>query len=172
METAITAEQVSVLLGVAPSKNIPLFLSLIAFSEGANYNTIVTGIHGPEVFTDYSTHPFANGRPPQVVRLNPLLESTASGRYQLLERYWVAYKKQLNLPDFSPLSQDKIAIQQIGEHRDANHVGALTHIINGDIQTAIQLCSATWASFPNNSYGQGGKSMGTLLTKWAELVAA
>ena len=43
------------------------------------------------------------------------IQSTAAGRYQLLRRYYDAYKKTLGLKDFSPLSQDLIALQQIRE---------------------------------------------------------
>ena len=35
-------------------------------------------------------------------RLNPKLKSTGAGRYQLLSRWWDAYRKQLGLKDFSP----------------------------------------------------------------------
>ena len=34
--------------------------------------------------------------------LNPKLKSTGAGRYQLLSRWWDAYRKQLGLKDFSP----------------------------------------------------------------------
>ena len=33
--------------------------------------------------------------------LNPKLKSTGAGRYQLLTRWWDAYRKQLGLKDFS-----------------------------------------------------------------------
>ena len=47
--------------------------------------------------------------------LNPKLKSTGAGRYQLLSRWWDAYRKQLGLKDFSPKSQDAVALQQIKE---------------------------------------------------------
>lgn len=157
----------------AGSASIPIFLDVVGFSEGTStiadtqndgYDVIVTGVDGPEIFTDYSNHPFANGRPAKVIRTGPpQLLSTASGRYQLLYRYWPVYKQQLGLPDFSPLSQDKVAIQQMRER------GALAHIETGDIAGAIELCSGIWASMPGNSYGQGGKSLDALLQKWEEL---
>ena len=34
--------------------------------------------------------------------LNPKLKSTGAGRYQLLSRWWDAYRKQLGLKGFSP----------------------------------------------------------------------
>ena len=44
-----------------------------------------------ELFTDYSDHPR------KLVTLNPKLKSTGAGRYQLLSRWWDAYRKQLGL---------------------------------------------------------------------------
>lgn len=53
--------------------NVTAFLDILAFSEGTvthpltrnqGYDVVVTGIDGkPEIFTDYSDHPFAHGRP-------------------------------------------------------------------------------------------------------------
>ena len=40
--------------------------------------------------------------PRKLVTLNPKLKSTGAGRYQLLSRWWDAYRKQLGLKDFSP----------------------------------------------------------------------
>ena len=50
----------------------------------------------------------------KLVTLNPKLKSTGAGRYQLLSRWWDAYRKQLGLKDFSK-SQDAVALQQIKE---------------------------------------------------------
>ncbi|STI84331.1 phage endolysin [Escherichia coli] len=69
--------------------------------------------------------------PRKLVTLNPKLKSTAAGRYQLLSRWWDAYCKQLGLKDFSPESQDAVALQQIKER------GALPMIDRGDIRQAI-----------------------------------
>lgn len=168
----------------AGSSHVPTFLDLLAYSEGTNtepatqndgYDVIVTGedemggkVH-EEVFTDYSIHPFCvtPPRPPMIVREGPPeLESTASGRYQLLARYYPIYKTQLGLPDFSPLSQDKVAIQQLRECR------ALPMIEAGNISGAIQAAASRWASLPGSTAGQGGKSLAVLLAKWDMLVAA
>ena len=37
------------------------------------------------------------------------LKSAGAGRYQLLSRWWDAYRKQLGTEDFSPKSQDAVA---------------------------------------------------------------
>ena len=135
------------------------FLNLIGWSEGADYNTIVRGINGPSVFTDYSDHPFAHGGSVQW-KLNPPEFSTAAGKYQILAHYFEVYKAQLNLPDFSPASQDAVALQLMKER------GAVALVEVGNIVAAINACSSTWASFPGNSYGQGGKSMTSLLAQY------
>lgn len=147
------------------SPTLAAFLDLIAFSEGAAYDTIVTGESGPSTFSDFSDHPFAPqfNRAPVMVRAG--LYSTAAGRYQLLYRYWVVYKAQLGIADYSPASQDAVAIQQMKER------GAVDMVLAGNIQGAIEACSSTWASFPGNTYGQGGKSLGTLLDKYQSLTA-
>jgi lysozyme len=149
---------------MTPSPALAAFLSTIGWSEGADYDTIVTGVNGPATFTDFSDHPFAPqfNRPPVIVRRSPLLESTAAGRYQLLYRYWVPYRAKLGLLDYSPASQDSVALQQMRER------GAVALIAAGDIQGAITACSNIWASFPGNGYAQGGRTMGELLDKYAE----
>ena len=148
------------------------FLDLIAWSEGtslskltanAGYDVIVNGVEGPSVFTDYSTHPFENGGS-VTVRENPPLHSSAAGRYQLLSRFWRVYKQQLNLPDYSPNSQDAVALQQMKER------GAIAMIVAGNIRGAIEACSNIWASFPGNDYAQGGKSMPALLAQYQSLL--
>ena len=148
------------------------FLDLIAFSEGTSaspitqndgYDVIVSGVNGPSVLTDYSDHPFAHGGSVTVRRV-PLLISTAAGRYQVLAHYFEVYKAQLGLPNFSPASQDAVALQQMKERHAPDFIAV------GNIQRAIEACSNIWASFPGNGYGQGGKSMVELLAKYQTLL--
>lgn len=150
---------------------IAAFLSLIAWSEftSANpatnddgYDIIVSGENGANTFTDYSDHPFANGRPPIVVDAH--LSSTASGRYQQMLHDWRYYKIHLDLPDFGHDSQDRMAIQHISE------CNAIHLIEAGDIAGAIKACSRIWASFPGNDYGQGGHSLSDLVAEYHKLL--
>src|ERR1700728_768187 len=107
------------------------FLDMLAWSEGTStipgsdngYNVLVgsTPEH-PLLFESYADHPRI---------LNTELDSTAAGRYQLLEKYYDAYKQMLGLPDFSPASQDTIALRQISEKQ------ALADIDTGNIGIAI-----------------------------------
>ena len=115
------------------------FLDMLAWSEGADNGRQKTRNHGydivgEELFTDYSDHPR------KLVTLNPKLKSTGAGR-QLLSRWWDATAKR-QLKDFSPKSQDAVALQQIKRR------GALPMIDRGDIRQAIDRCSNIWASLP------------------------
>ena len=98
----------------------------------------------------------------KLVTLNPKLKSTGAGRYQLLSRWWDAYRKQLGLKDFSPKSQDAVALQQIKER------GALPVIDRGDIRQAIDRCSNIWASLPGAGYGQFEHKADSLIAKFKE----
>ena len=137
--------------------NVLAFLDMLAWSEGTStsrvtinsgYDVIVTGHDGaPEVFADYSNHPFANGRPSKVINSKGLT-SNAAGRYPQMLKDWPHYRDQLKLPDFGPVSQDRLAIQHIKE------CGAFTDIQAGRFSVAIGKCSNIWASLPGNTYGQ------------------
>jgi muramidase (phage lysozyme) len=141
----------------AGSQNRLAFLDMIATSEiGAalltksddGYNVLVgsTPAH-PMLFSSYATHPDIYNRS---------LNSTAAGRYQLLYRWFAPYKATLHLPDFSPVSQDLIALQQIRER------AALPLIDAGHFAAAVAACSNIWASLPGNTYGQPTNEMAAL----------
>ncbi|WP_145548570.1 glycoside hydrolase family 24 protein [Yersinia massiliensis] len=146
--------------------NLAAFLDMIGFSEGTStskhtkndgYDIVVDGINSPKVFTSYSSHPNV------LVTVNSKgLKSTAAGRYQLLNRWWAPYAELLKLKDFSPESQDKIAIQQIKER------GALDDIKLGNITAAIKKCSNIWASFPGAGYGQFEHNIQKLLLAYTK----
>lgn len=135
-------------------KYICTFLDMLAHSEGTDqypndgYNTIVGG----EQFDSYADHPRV-----YVYLPNLKIKSSAAGRYQLLARYFDAYRGLLNLDDFSPLSQDLIAIQQIRERK------ALSMINDGNIEGAIEACSNIWASLPGAGYKQHENKLSELM---------
>lgn len=134
---------------------------MVAWSEGTStvpgsdngYRVLVGG----HLFASYDDHPR------QLVHLASLgLSSTAAGRYQLLARYFDVYKRQLGLTDFSPRSQDAIAIQQIKECH------ALPCIEAGNLDAAIAKCSRIWASLPGNNYGQHMRPIKALRREFVE----
>lgn len=138
--------------------NVVAFLDMLAWSEGTDngkqrtrdrgYDVLVGG----QLFTSYADHPRV------LVDLPKLrIQSTAAGRYQLLRRYFDSYRKTLNLRDFSPLSQDLIAMQQIRERR------ALPLIQSGKVVEAIKAVRNIWASLPGAGYGQHEQKLDDLL---------
>jgi muramidase (phage lysozyme) len=144
------------------SPNLKAFLSTIAYSEGTDNGIQKTNDRGYDVlvggglFNSYADHPR------KLIVLRQGLSSTAAGRYQLLARYFDAYKKQLNLKDFSPASRDAIAIQQIKECK------ALSDVEAGYIGVALDKCRHIWASLPGAGYGQHENNLQALLSKYTQ----
>ena len=144
------------------SPNLRAFLDMIALSEiGAKllqisdngYDVIVgSSPSKPDLFSSYADHPR------KLVTLAGKLniKSTAAGRYQILARIYDHYKKALKLPDFSPASQDAIAIHLMKERQ------ALEPIEAGDFELAVNRCATAWASLPGAKYGQPINSMQSL----------
>lgn len=146
------------------SRNLSAFLYLIGYSElgsmvdlpSQGYDIIVGSTPSkPIKMKSYDDHPRI------YVKAH---NSTAAGRYQILEKYADAYKKSLKLPDFGPESQDRIAIQLIRECK------ALDDIEQGRIESAIVKCKSRWASFPGSGYGQNENKLSDLVHKFKEAV--
>jgi len=146
------------------SRNMESFLYCIGFSElgsmvdlpSQGYDVIVGSTPSKLILMkDYREHPNV------YVKAH---NSTAAGRYQILNRYAVAYQKSLNLPDFGPESQDRIAIQLIRECK------ALDDVENGRIETALTKCRSRWASLPGAGYGQNENKLSDLVRKFKEAV--
>lgn len=135
--------------------NEAAFLDMLAISEGTagkgddGYNVLVGG----NLFAGYVDHPRIKVFIPRLK-----IYSTAAGRYQLLAQYFNVYKKMLALPDFSPDSQDRIALHQIEER------GASDLVRHGHFNDAVATCAGCWASLPGSGYGQGTNSLTDLQT--------
>ena len=146
--------------------NRQAFLDTIAFSElgekllslsDNGYNIIVGSTPKKLIlFESYADHPR------RLIKINDKLSSTAAGRYQLLARYFDPYKKLLGLKDFSPASQDAIALQQIRERK------ALEDIDAGRFDVAVRKVRNIWASLPGAGYGQHEHKLETLMAKFVE----
>ncbi|CAA0219551.1 glycoside hydrolase family 104 protein [Tenacibaculum maritimum] len=164
------------------------FLRVIQWAEGTEkggglgYKTL----YSHETFNDYSTHPdnkITAGK----------YTSSAAGAYQIMgfthkrlsgyklekkvnskgQTYYIAsddYKesrdliKKYRIPDFSPESQDKLAVLILKHYR----TGILDLIIqNKEILKACELyASKEWASLPPSRHGQGAKSREDVATRY------
>lgn len=143
--------------------NVCAFLDMLRFSEigeallkrsDRGYNVIVGSYYRDA--SDYNLNLMKNylDHPNVLVDLPKLgIKSTAAGGYQILYRFWKVYKAQLKLPDFSPLSQDLVALQLIRECK------ALDDIKAGRFADAVHKCRSRWASLPGAGYGQNEHSL-------------
>jgi muramidase (phage lysozyme) len=123
--------------------NVGKFLNFLGAAEGAGYNTIVGG----KSFSSYDKHPGIVG---VVTKDGP---STAAGKYQITKTTYDDVAPKLGITDFSPASQDRIAIYLLNRNRSLEDVQA------GNFEAAIAKNGGTWASLPSSPYNQPKRSM-------------
>jgi len=132
-------------------KNVSAFLQTIRVSEGTSgsdgYSVLVGGGH----FDSFADHPRV-----LVYLPNLRINSSAAGAYQILRRTWDGVAAKLGLPDFSPTSQDRAAVELIRQR------GALADVRAGRFAAAVEKCKKEWASLPGAGYGQRENSLATL----------
>ena len=105
---------------------------MLAWSEGTDNGRQKTRNHGYDVIVGRRAIYTVIDHPRKLVTLNPKLKSTGAGRrsfFPLVD----AYRKQLVQKDFSPKSQDAVALQQIERGAAIDR--------ESDIRQAIDRCS-------------------------------
>jgi muramidase (phage lysozyme) len=132
-------------------KNLKAFLIMIQYSEGTYGKDAYKKLYGGGLVNDLSSHPNT-----KVSKWG--LTSTAAGAYQILNKTWTEIQQRLKLPDFSPESQDRAAIELIRRR------GALEDVMAGRFAQAITKCRKEWASLPGAGYNQSEKSPKALAT--------
>lgn len=156
----------------AGGKNVCAFLDAIAYCEigpamlsmpatDDGYRVMVGSL--PDhllLMTDYANHPMPTDD--MSIEYAPGVYSTAAGRYQILNTYWPHYQAMLGLPDFSPLSQDRYAVQQLREQ------GAIDCLEHDDLPGAIACVNDIWASLTGSPYGQHTHSYDTVAGAYAK----
>ncbi len=130
-------------------KNLSAFLLMIQYSEGTIGPNAYRILYGGGLFNNYSRHP-------NKVILKYGIASTAAGAYQILYKVWEELRVALNLRDFSPMSQNRAAIELIRRR------GALEDVLAGRFTKAVYKCRKTWASLPGAGYGQSERSVASL----------
>lgn len=144
--------------------NVAAFLAMIAKSEGTDraadpYRVCYSYGH---TIADLSDHPAVTGewKGESIANLGPQYAgkvSTAAGRYQLIKPTWLGCKRALDLPDFSPASQDAAALYLVKQR------GALADVQAGRVEAAVGKVRREWASLPGAGYGQPERRMATLV---------
>ncbi len=123
------------------NRNVQAILSVIRTGEGTADQAGYSRISGGEPFKSFADHPRK-----AVTRWG--ITSTAAGAYQFLSRTWDETRRIMNLPDFSPRSQDLGALGRIAAR------GALADVVAGRFTTAMKKLNKEWASLPGSPYGQ------------------
>lgn len=137
------------------NQNLDAFLNTIMWSEGTArqpdpYRVCYGYRH---TIVDLSDHPAVTGewKGEDISALGPQYVgkvSTAAGAFQIIKPTWLRAKRALGLVDFGPESQRAAATWLIQQR------GALDDIETGNLQAAVDKCSAEWASLPGSTSGQ------------------
>lgn len=122
--------------------NVAAFLKAIAEAEGGGYDFKYGALKGrrndPWRFSDTSTHP------------GPGIDgkTTAAGMYQITRPTWEHHGGKLGLDDFSPRTQDLIAVEIL------RSLGVIDQVKAGEIAAVMPKVARTWAALPKGP-GQG-----------------
>lgn len=131
-------------------RNVRAFLMMIRVGEGTSDPAGYSRLFGGQQFASFADHPRLKvtrnyaGKP---------ITSTAAGAYQFLVGTWDEVRAALDLPDFSPASQDAAAVYLIRRR------GALADVKAGRFNEAVRKCAKEWASLPGSPYGQPVKTI-------------
>ena len=133
--------------------NVQAFLKMIRYAEGTSGPNGYRTLFGGGLFESYDTHP----RIRVCAQLGSRqLCSTAAGAYQILSGTYDDARRGAGVNDFTPESQDKLAVELIRRR------GALAMVVAGDFDSAVQKCRKEWASLPGAGYNQPEKSLAEL----------
>lgn len=146
--------------------NVAAFLRMIRVAEGTAGPDGYRTLFGGGLFAGFADHPRIARQFRD--RAGRLLWTSAAGAYQFMAASplpgggstrvdtWGELKRRLQLPDFSPASQDAAAVELIRQ------AGALYDVRAGRFADAVAKVRRIWASMPGAGYDQAEQSMGRL----------
>ena len=148
---------------VSADPRVCAFLDALAKSEGTadlgedGYNVLVGSEPGHVLtFVSYADHPR------RVMSIRDGLKSSAAGRYQIIAPTFDATKRHAGVTDFSPVSQDLIAIELLKQ------CGAYALLLADNVPAAFAAAAPVWASLPGAGYGQRENKLTECLTWYSE----
>jgi muramidase (phage lysozyme) len=136
------------------------FLDTLAAAEGtietktpcikdSGYSALVgCNISPKRLAESYDSHPKSRKK----IRKN--LSSDAAGRYQILSRTWNWAAPKAGATDFSPRSQDKVAVWLLENRGALKHIRKIGPADYQVFKMALRLSNKEWASLPGSPYGQ------------------
>lgn len=153
---------IDIIQSALTSGNVKAFLQTIRWCEGTTGEAGYCTMFGGKLFDSFADHP-------RIAHKSKWGWTSAAGAYQFMVAIpgrtkvdtWTECVRALDLPDFSPASQDLAAVYLI--HRR----GALDDVIAGRIEQAIAKTAREWASLPGSPYGQPTKTLEQALAVYA-----
>lgn len=149
----VTREEVQALMN---DPRIQAFLDMISWAEGTSGIGNLQGynvLFGGGTTSDLSGHP-------KVTQgfYDKTHNSTASGRYQITNPTYQEFAKKLGITDFSPRSQDEVAVGIIIDS------GAVNDILSGNLGNATTRLTSRWDAFrvrrPEDIYDSYNAALG------------
>lgn len=113
--------------------NVQAYCRVVRHGESNQNDDAYSLVNGGSHFTDFTDHPYKGQKSPP---------GRASGAYQYLASTWAGVKKEAELPDFSPHSQDLGAVLLLKWRH------CLDDVIAGRLEAAISKCVNEWTSLP------------------------
>lgn len=125
--------------------NIKLFQELISRAEATTEHGYRTSFGGSRL-ESLADHPRVRHRFKQTN--GKWEETTAAGKYQMVEGTWDGLAKRLGISGFSERNQDLAVIDLFKEHK------VIDDIVNGDFDKAAGKLGTQFASLPSSKYPQ------------------
>lgn len=109
------------------------FLETLGWLESRGHYAV---LNGNGKFSGYDRHPQIDTD-----------AGKAAGAYQFKPKTWARAAAGLGVTDFSPASQDRVAVHWLRE------TGAMDRLMKGDLEGAILATGKQWDTFPSNNHG-------------------
>lgn len=145
------------------TKNRTAFLRMLRVSEGTagqgGYNALFGWPAKGRTFFSYMDHPRVFF--PYTDKAGKTIKTSAAGAYQITATTFDDVAPRLGISDFTPASQDAIALELIRQR------GGLADIDAGRFESAVSKVRRVWASLPGAGYNQPERDINTLAQAYA-----
>jgi lysozyme len=128
-------------------KNVSAFLAMIRAAEGTAGPNGYRTLFGGGLFQSFADHPRVRFYG-EWLQKGKQTYTTAAGAYQITETTFDRLADKLELEDFSPSTQDAMALELVREK------GAFADVGAGRFDEAIEALAPIWASLPASTRPQ------------------